>query len=135
MTRLAAVDCGTNSIRLLICDVSGSPEGRRTTELHRTMRIVRLGQGVDAHGEFLPEALQRTRDALEEYAGLMKREHVAAVWMVATSATRDAANREVFFRMTEEILGTRAEVISGDTEAALSFRGAVQDIAADRGSF
>lgn len=136
MTRFAAIDCGTNSIRLLICDAVQDDAGRRrVAELHRVMRIVRLGQGVDATGELAPEALRRTREALESYVALMRREHTEAVRMVATSATRDAANREEFFAMTEELLGARAEVISGDEEAALSFRGAVDDIDAKRGPF
>lgn len=136
MTRVAAVDCGTNSIRLLICDVSGTS----ITEIHRTMEIVRLGQGVDATGELDPEAIERTRVALAHYVDIMEFEQVRAVRMVATSATRDAANREDFFRMTGELLGritpgARAEVISGEEEAELSFAGAITDLADDRGPF
>jgi len=128
-TRVAAVDCGTNSIRLLIAD--RGPE--RLHDVHREMRIVRLGQGVDATGEFAPEALARTRAALTDYADLMRRQGVGALRMVATSATRDAANRDEFFAMTAEILGTVvpgsvAEVISGSEEAELSFRGAVGEL-------
>lgn len=123
--RLAAIDCGTNSIRLLITDGS--------KEVLRTMRIVRLGQGVDATGELDPAAIQRTREALEEYVELMKRENVVNLRMVATSATRDAKNRDEFFNMTAELLGqvvpgAQAEVISGEEEAELSFRGAVSDL-------
>ncbi len=136
MTRVAAVDCGTNSIRLLVCDVQGS----QTTEIHRTMEIVRLGKGVDATGELDPEAIERTRVALERFVGIMEFEEVKAVRMVATSATRDAANREVFFDMTGQLLGriapgARAEVISGEEEARLSFRGAITDIDASREPF
>lgn len=136
MTRVAAIDCGTNSIRLLICDlVDGT-----THEVTRTMEIVRLGQGVDATGELAPEALQRTREALERFVGIMEFEQVKDVRMVATSATRDASNRDDFFSMTAELLGritpgARAEVISGEEEAALSFRGAITDLDPESGPF
>ncbi|MHA0288813.1 Ppx/GppA phosphatase family protein [Mycobacterium sp. C3-094] len=127
--RVAAVDCGTNSIRLLIADVAGG----RLTDVHREMRIVRLGQGVDATGEFAPEALARTRAALEAYAALMRDHEVSAVRMVATSAARDAGNRDEFFAMTSEVLGAVvpgavAEVITGEQEARLSFLGAVGEL-------
>ena len=133
MNRVAAVDCGTNSIRLLIADVDN--DGLR--DVHREMRIVRLGQGVDATGQFAPDALARTRAALTDYAELMRIHEVAKVRMVATSAARDAANRDVFFAMTAEVLGAVmpgavAEVITGTEEAALSFRGAVDEL--DSGS-
>jgi len=129
LTRLAGIDCGTNSIRLLIADV----EGERLRDVHREMRIVRLGQGVDATGEFAPEAISRTRAALVDYAGLLRLHGVERVRMVATSATRDAANRDVFFAMTAEVLGAVipgavAEVITGGEEASLSFRGAVGEL-------
>lgn len=127
--RVAAVDCGTNSIRLLIADVIDG----RLRDVHREMRIVRLGQGVDATGEFAPEALARTRIALSAYAELMRRHDVGAVRMVATSAARDVSNREEFFAMTSEVLGSVvpgavAEVITGTEEAGLSFYGAVGDL-------
>lgn len=127
--RVAAVDCGTNSIRLLIADVTDG----RLTDVHREMRIVRLGQGVDATGEFAPEALSRTRTALEAYAALMRDHEVSAVRMVATSAARDAGNRDEFFAMTSDVLGAVvpgavAEVITGDQEARLSFLGAVGEL-------
>ncbi|MGD7001781.1 exopolyphosphatase [Corynebacterium halotolerans] len=136
MTRVAAVDCGTNSIRLLICEY----DGQHTRELHREMEIVRLGKGVDATGELAPAALERTRAALTHYVEIMEFEQVTDVRMVATSATRDAANREEFFAMTAELLGrirpgARAEVISGEEEAALSFRGAVADLDQSQGPF
>ncbi|SMG35679.1 exopolyphosphatase / guanosine-5'-triphosphate,3'-diphosphate pyrophosphatase [Corynebacterium pollutisoli] len=129
MTRVAAVDCGTNSIRLLICDIVGEA----TREITRTMEIVRLGQGVDATGELDPVAIERTRAALSRFVEIMEFEEVKAVRMVATSATRDASNRDDFFRMTAELLGritpgAQAEVISGEEEAALSFRGAITDL-------
>lgn len=134
--RVAAIDCGTNSIRLLIADRDGS--GLR--DLHREMRIVRLGQGVDATGRFAVDALARTEAALRDYAELLRRFEVGRVRMVATSATRDAANRDEFFAMTAAVLGSVvpgavAEVITGAEEAALSFAGAVGDLNADTGPF
>ncbi|WP_255496898.1 MULTISPECIES: Ppx/GppA phosphatase family protein [Mycobacteriaceae] len=107
--------------------------GGRLHDVHREMRIVRLGQGVDATGQFAPDALARTRAALADYAALMKRFDVAKVRMVATSATRDASNRDEFFAMTAEVLdpavpGAIAEVISGQEEAELSFNGAVGEL-------
>lgn len=100
MTTLAAVDCGTNSLRLLISRVEVVDGVLEITELHRLMEIVRLGQGVDATGMLAPEALERVREALTKYAELMQVEKVQAVRMVATSATRDASNRDDFFAMT-----------------------------------
>ena len=129
MTRVGAIDCGTNSIRLLIADqVDG-----RLRDVHREMRIVRLGQGVDATGQFAPEALVRTKAALVDYAELLRNFEVPKVRMVATSAARDVANREEFFGMTAEVLGAVvpgavAEVITGTEEAALSFHGAVDEL-------
>jgi exopolyphosphatase/guanosine-5'-triphosphate,3'-diphosphate pyrophosphatase len=129
MSRVAAIDCGTNSIRLLIADGVGG----HLREVHRETRIVRLGQGVDATGQFAPEALERTRAALADYAILCKTHDVDVVRMVATSAARDAANRDVFFAMTADVLGAVvhgavAEVITGAEEAELSFRGAVDEL-------
>jgi exopolyphosphatase / guanosine-5'-triphosphate,3'-diphosphate pyrophosphatase len=129
MSRVAAVDCGTNSIRLLIADMVDG----RLRDVHREMRIVRLGQGVDATGQFAPDALARTRAALTDYAELMRSHEVAKVRMVATSAARDAANRDVFFAMTADVLGkvahgAVAEVITGTDEAELSFHGAVDEL-------
>ncbi|OFJ55781.1 Ppx/GppA phosphatase family protein [Mycolicibacterium grossiae] len=130
MTRVAAVDCGTNSIRLLIADVT---EDGTLRDVHREMRIVRLGEGVDATGEFAPAALNRTRAALTDYVDAMRTHGVSRVRMVATSAARDAGNRDDFFAMTSELLGTVqpgavAEVITGTEEAALSFQGAVGEL-------
>ncbi|MCT7657314.1 Ppx/GppA family phosphatase [Mycobacterium sp. CPCC 205710] len=129
MKRVGAVDCGTNSIRLLIADVVDG----RLRDVHREMRIVRLGQGVDATGQFAPDALARTQAALADYAALMRDFEVSAVRMVATSAARDVANRDDFFAMTTAALstvapGAVAEVITGTEEAALSFHGAVDDL-------
>ncbi|ULE31328.1 Ppx/GppA family phosphatase [Mycobacterium sp. IDR2000157661] len=134
--RVGAIDCGTNSIRLLIAD---RVEGR-LRDVHREMRIVRLGQGVDATGRFAPDALARTHAALTGYAQLMRDHDVARVRMVATSATRDAANRDVFFEMTADVLGAVvpgavAEVITGTEEAALSFHGAVDELDSAAGPF
>jgi exopolyphosphatase/guanosine-5'-triphosphate,3'-diphosphate pyrophosphatase len=129
MSTVAAIDCGTNSIRLLIADAVDG----RLHDVHREMRIVRLGQGVDATGQFAPEAIERTKRALIDYAELLRRHDVSKVRMVATSATRDAANRDVFFTMTSDVLGAVvpgaiAEVISGNEEAKLSFHGAVYEL-------
>jgi exopolyphosphatase/guanosine-5'-triphosphate,3'-diphosphate pyrophosphatase len=136
MPRVAAIDCGTNSIRLLVADVTVRDDGSFwLRDVHREMRIVRLGQGVDATGVLAPEALARTRDALVDYAAVIARKGAERARMVATSATRDAANRDDFFAMTREVLGTEAEVISGDEEARLSFTGAVGDLEPEDGPF
>ena len=137
MTRVAAIDCGTNSIRLLISEVQDDGKVRDIT---RTMEIIRLGEGVDATGEIAPAALDRARVALEGYVRQMKFEKVTRVRMVATSATRDAKNQQEFFDMTAELLGqiqpgAQAEVVSGEEEALLSFNGAVADVEPDRGPF
>ncbi|EKT82751.1 Ppx/GppA phosphatase family protein [Rhodococcus opacus] len=137
MTRVAAVDCGTNSIRLLVADVD---EQGALHDVCREMRVVRLGQGVDATGRLAPEAIERTRVALSEYAGMIADAGATAVRMVATSATRDASNREDFFSMTREVLGAvipgaGAEVITGDEEARLSFNGAVGELDPSQGPF
>jgi exopolyphosphatase/guanosine-5'-triphosphate,3'-diphosphate pyrophosphatase len=135
MSRVAAIDCGTNSIRLLVADVTEAYGGLDLRDLHREMRIVRLGQGVDATGEFAPEALQRTRDALLHYATAIRRKGAERVRMVATSAARDAGNRDEFFGMVREILGVDAEIITGEEEARLSFVGAVGDLDPEDGPF
>ena len=136
MPRVAAIDCGTNSIRLLVADAAPGPDGRpRLTDLYREMRIVRLGQGVDATGVLAPEAIERTRLALVDFTATLRGAGAERVRMVATSATRDAANRDDFFGMVRATLGAEAEVISGDTEARLSFTGAVGDLPAEDGPF
>src|ERR1700759_191155 len=114
MNRVAAIDCGTNSIRLFISDAAGG----QLSDVHREMRIVRLGQGVDATGQFAPDAIARTKAALVDYAELLRSFDVSEGRMVATSAARDAANRDVFFAMTADVLGAvvpgaMAEVITG----------------------
>ncbi|MDX3658570.1 Ppx/GppA phosphatase family protein [Streptomyces sp. ID05-26A] len=136
MSRVAAIDCGTNSIRLLIADVTKREDGTAwLRDVHREMKIVRLGQGVDATGRLHPDAIQRTKEALLDYARTMQRKGVETARMVATSATRDASNRDEFFGMTEAILGAPAEVITGDEEARLSYLGAVADLDPDEGPF
>ena len=127
-TRVAAIDCGTNSVRLLIADISGG----ELVELERRMEIVRLGQGVDKTGRLSPEALDRTFSAMRGYAKLVAGHGAERVRVVATSATRDAANRDEFVRGVVEIFGVEPEVISGDEEARLSFTGATRDLAALR---
>lgn len=138
--RVAAIDCGTNSIRLLIADRDHSPGGVPLKDLHREMRIVRLGEGVDATGRFSAGALERTRAALVDYATLIEGYQARKVRMVATSATRDAANRDDFFAMTATVLGSVvpgaiAEVITGVEEAELSFNGAVGELASGAAPF
>lgn len=120
MARVAAIDCGTNSIRLLIADVT--PQGMR--EVVRDMEIVRLGEDVDTRGEFKPEAIDRTLAALTTFKDEMRRRGVERVRFCATSATRDARNRELFIDGVETILGIKPEVIPGLEEARLSFLGA-----------
>jgi exopolyphosphatase/guanosine-5'-triphosphate,3'-diphosphate pyrophosphatase len=134
--RVAAIDCGTNSIRLLVADVTTGFDGTvALRDVHRELRIVRLGQGVDATGVLAPEALERTRAALADYTAVLRRKGAERVRMVATSATRDASNREDFFGMVRDTLGVDAEVISGDEEANLSFVGAVGDLDPEDGPF
>ena len=118
--RVAAVDCGTNSIRLLIADVDSSG----LTDVSRTMRIVRLGEGVDVTGRLSSEAMQRTWDAVEDYAEQIRGAGAVATRMVATSASRDADNAPEFVEGVLQRLGTAPEVISGQEEAQLSFLGA-----------
>jgi exopolyphosphatase/guanosine-5'-triphosphate,3'-diphosphate pyrophosphatase len=124
MTRVAAVDCGTNSIRLLIADAARQDGTYSLNDVVREMRVVRLGQGVDATGELAQEALDRTFAAAADYASTIRDHGASQVRFVATSATRDAANRQVFVDGIRELLGVEPEVISGDEEAALSFAGA-----------
>lgn len=124
MTRVAAIDCGTNSLRLLIADIDRGNGEAKLTDVVREMRVVRLGQGVDATGELAPEALERTFAATADYAALIREHGVESVRFVATSASRDARNRDVFVDGIRQLLGVEPEVVSGDEEAALSFAGA-----------
>jgi exopolyphosphatase/guanosine-5'-triphosphate,3'-diphosphate pyrophosphatase len=126
--RVAAIDCGTNSVRLLIADVPD--DGGVLTDLARRMEIVRLGQGVDRTGQLAPAAIERTRLVLSQYADQIRDLGADRVRMVATSATRDAANAADFTAMVHETLGVEPEVVSGDEEARLSFTGAIRGLPA-----
>lgn len=127
MSRVAAIDCGTNSLRLLVADVVDG----RLTDVARELEVVRLGQGVDRTGILAAEAIERTRAVLARYAAQLASLGAEAVRMVATSATRDAANREDFTRMVRETLGAEPDVVSGEAEARLSYAGAMSVLDAD----
>ena len=123
--RVAAIDCGTNSIRLLIADIDSS----NFREIYRTMEIVRLGQGVDQNKAFHPDAIARTLAAVDLFAQEISKRGVEHIRFCATSATRDATNRELFIDGVIERLGVEPEVISGEEEARLSFIGATKEFA------
>ncbi len=125
--RVAAIDCGTNSIRLLVADRHGDS----LTSVAREMRIVRLGQDVDRTGRLADEAIERTRVALHDYVGQLRGLGARRVRMVATSASRDADNAAEFQAMVRAVLGAEPEVITGEEEAQLSFTGAVAGLPAD----
>jgi len=129
--RVAAIDCGTNSIRLLIADIEGS----NFREIYRTMEIVRLGQGVDQNKAFHPDAIARTLAAVDLFAQEISKRGVEKIRFCATSATRDASNRDLFINGVKERLGIEPEVISGDEEARLSFIGATKEFAASAAPF
>jgi exopolyphosphatase/guanosine-5'-triphosphate,3'-diphosphate pyrophosphatase len=129
--RVAAIDCGTNSIRLLIADIDGS----NFREVIRDMEIVRLGQGVDETGQFHPDAIARTLAAVDKFAAEIAKRGVEKIRFCATSATRDATNRHLFVDGVRDRLGIELEVISGDEEAALSFAGAIKDLDPSNGPF
>jgi exopolyphosphatase / guanosine-5'-triphosphate,3'-diphosphate pyrophosphatase len=129
--RVAAVDCGTNSLRLLVADVD--LDRAVLTDVARRMEIVRLGQGVDQTGRLAPEALARTAGALRDYADVITASAARSVRMVATSATRDASNTAEFTRQVKEILGVAPEVLTGSEEAMLSFTGATAELAGPDG--
>ena len=129
--RVAAIDCGTNSIRLLIADI----DGNNFREIVRDMEIVRLGQGVDQTGQFHPDAIARTLAAVDKFAAEIAKRGVEKIRFCATSATRDATNRHLFVDGVRERLGIELEVISGDEEAALSFAGAIKDLDPSNGPF
>jgi exopolyphosphatase/guanosine-5'-triphosphate,3'-diphosphate pyrophosphatase len=131
LSRVAAIDCGTNSIRLLIADVTGG----NFKEVLRTMEIVRLGQGVDQNKSFHPDAIARTLSAVEKFAQLIASKGVEKIRFCATSATRDASNRELFTNGVKKILGVEVEVIPGEQEAALSFIGATKELSQSDGPF
>ncbi len=124
--RVAAIDCGTNSLRLLIADID--PARSALADVQRRMEIVRLGQGVDATGRLAPEALARTFAMLEQYARAISDSGASAVRLVATSATRDASNAADFSAGVRRILGIDPEVVSGSDEAYLSFSGATAEL-------
>ncbi|WP_053751485.1 Ppx/GppA phosphatase family protein [Streptomyces sp. MMG1533] len=126
MNRVAAIDCGTNSIRLLVADAD--PATGELVDLDRRMTIVRLGQGVDRTGRLAPEALERTFAACREYAAVIKEHGAERLRFVATSASRDAENRDEFVRGVLDILGVEPEVITGDQEAEFSFTGATKEL-------
>jgi exopolyphosphatase/guanosine-5'-triphosphate,3'-diphosphate pyrophosphatase len=126
MKRVAAIDCGTNSIRLLISDIDTATN--TATDVVREMRIVRLGEGVDKTNAFLPSALERTFKAVDEYDKLLLKHNVEHVRFVATSATRDAQNKAMFIKGVIDRLRIVPEVIAGVEEAALSFDGATRSL-------
>lgn len=127
-TPVAAVDCGTHSTRILVADASGAT-------LDRRMRITRLGQGVDATGRLAPDAIERTLEVLREYREVLDEHGVTTVRMTATSAARDSANRDEFFAPAAAIIGSPPELLTGEDEARLSFRGAVAELDPADGPF
>ena len=133
--RVAAIDCGTNSIRLLVADLAFVDGAVRLTDVHREMRVVRLGEGVDATGRISSAAIDRTWSALSDYTAILRSAGAVQVRMAATSATRDAVNRSDFVQMVSSTLGQEPEVITGVEEASLSFRGAVGDLDPSTGPF
>ncbi|HYQ43841.1 MAG TPA: Ppx/GppA phosphatase family protein [Polyangiaceae bacterium] len=128
MSAVAAIDIGTNSVRLLLTDSEGN-------ELERLMRMTRLGQGVDVTGELAPEAIARTTQVLAEYSTRIRALGATRIRAVATSAARDARNGADFFDAAERALGVRPELLSGDAEARLSFSGATLGLARDDAPF
>ena len=124
MSRVAAIDCGTNSIRLLIADITGD----NFKEVLRTMEIVRLGQGVDQNKAFQPDAIARTLSAVRLFKDHIASKGVEKIRFCATSATRDATNRNLFIDGVREILSIEVEVIPGEEEAELSFIGATKEL-------
>jgi len=128
MSQVAVIDCGTNSIRLLIAEISGS----NFKEVIRTMEIVRLGQGVDENKAFHPDAINRTLLAVKSFKEIIDKNKVDKIRFCATSATRDAMNRNLFIDGVRDILNVQVEVIPGEEEAALSFTGASYQL--DQGS-
>ena len=129
--RVAAIACGTNSLRLLIADI----DGVHFREIYRTMQIVRLGQGVDKNKAFAPEAIERTLSATQEFANIIRAKGVEKIRFCATSATRDARNRDLFINGVENILGVTPDVIPGSEEAALSFTGATKELGQELAPF
>lgn len=124
--RVAAIDVGTNTTRLLIAETTSSPQ--RYRDLDRQLRFTRLGQGVDSDRTIKPEAIRRTLDAISAYCAICGEVGVERIRLAATSAMRDARNRGDFVGPAREIAGVEPEILEGDAEAALSFRGAVDDL-------
>jgi exopolyphosphatase/guanosine-5'-triphosphate,3'-diphosphate pyrophosphatase len=124
--RVAAVDCGTNSLRLLVAEVD--TQSRRLTDVARRMEIIRLGQGVDRTGRLAPDALDRMTAVLRDYADVIAKSGARPIRMVATSATRDADNSADFVHRVEEVLGVAPDVLTGVAEARLSFAGATAEL-------
>ena len=131
MTVVASLDLGTNSTRVLVA----RPAGGRLEVLDRRNTITRLGQGVGASGRLAPEAIERTLACLRDYREILDRHGVERVRVAATSASRDAANRDEFFDAVEALIGTRPELLSGDEEGRLSFRGATGELDPASGPF
>jgi len=131
LSRVAAIDCGTNSIRLLIADITDG----NFKEVVRQMEIVRLGQGVDQNKSFHPDAIARTLSAVEKFSAQISSKGVEKVRFCATSATRDATNRKIFTDGVKEILGIEVEVIPGEEEAELSFIGATKELSQNEAPF
>jgi exopolyphosphatase/guanosine-5'-triphosphate,3'-diphosphate pyrophosphatase len=131
MSRVAAIDCGTNSIRLLIADITNG----NFHEVLRTMEVVRLGQGVDQNKAFHPDAIARTLAVVEKFANQISSKSAQQIRFCATSATRDATNRDLFIDGVRNILGVEVEVISGSQEAALSFSGATKNLMQNEAPF
>ena len=129
VVRVAAIDCGTNSVRLLVADVD--PAAGRLSDVDRRLEIVRLGQGVDATGRLGAEPLARTLRVLRSYRQIIADASASAVRLVATSATRDAANADEFVAGVRDILAIEPEVLSGEDEARLSFTGATAELTGD----
>ncbi len=129
--RVAAIDCGTNSLRLLIADIDGA----NFREVHRDMQVVRLGQGVDKNRAFAPEAIDRALTVTARYADMARSKGVERIRFVATSATRDASNRNLFIDGVTNILGAAPDVISGHEEASLSFLGATKELGQELSPF
>ncbi|MGH9123202.1 MAG: exopolyphosphatase [Acidimicrobiales bacterium] len=125
---VAAIDCGTNSTRLLIAGPGGET-------LDRRMQITRLGQAVDKTGRLAPDAVERTVDVLRDYRRAMDASGVSRLRITATSAARDAANRVLFFDQAEAVVGARPELLSGEAEARLSFAGATASLDPATGPF
>jgi len=132
VVRVAAIDCGTNSVRLLVADVDRA--AGRLSDVDRRLEIVRLGQGVDATGRLAAEPLARTFRVLRSYRQIIGEASASAVRMVATSATRDAANAGEFVAGVRDILAIEPEVLSGEDEARLSFTGATAELTGEAGA-